>query len=83
MTDVHLVNLRAFLHLPEGEIQQHLGEYALFVEGRVTAYFPSNREALRVALQAHEIGEFSVLRVEPQPVDLGFLDCADYSREAR
>jgi hypothetical protein len=83
MTDVHLENLHALMRLSRAEFQQHLGEFALLVQGQVTAYFASNSEALRAALLRHAPGEFSVLRVEPLPADFGFLSCAEDHREAR
>lgn len=72
MSQVQLANLRALMSLSRDEIQQHIGQYALFVRGQATAYFASNREALRAALEKHALGEFSVLRVEHLPADLGF-----------
>ena len=78
MTDTHVQNLQALKRLSAAQIGEHLGQYALFVQGRVQQYFNSNREALRTAVKHYALGEFSVLRVEPQPADTGFLDCADY-----
>jgi hypothetical protein len=62
--DHHLGDLRALMHLSRAEIERNLGKYALFVEGRVVAFFESNVEALRAALGNHQLEEFFVLRVE-------------------
>jgi hypothetical protein len=59
---------------------RHRDQYALLVEGRVEDYFSTNREALSAGHRLHGKRTFSVMRVEPQPVSVGFTDCADYPR---
>jgi len=76
--NVHVVNNLALAKLTQEEIAAHFGEYAIMVDGDVVSYHSTNREAIKVAAQTYKIGSFSVQRIEPQPVDMGFADCADY-----
>jgi len=71
LTDDDVQNASASERFTSTQIKEHLGKYALFVQGRVEAFFDSNKEALLAALEKHAFGEFSVLRVGPRPGDAG------------
>ena len=60
------------------EIAAHLGEYAILVDGKIESFHKTNREALTAASRKYKYGQFSVQRVEPQPVEMGFADFANY-----
>lgn len=77
---VHIQNNKAIEALSRQEIEAHFGEYAILVNGRIVSYHPTNREALTVACKNYSYGQFSVQRIEPQPVELGFADFATYPR---
>jgi len=77
---VHIQNNKAIESLSRQEIQAHFGEYAILVNGAIVSYHSTNREALTTASRQYAYGEFSVQRVEPQPVEMGFADFAKYPR---
>jgi hypothetical protein len=70
----HRANAEALARLPSAEIDSHLFEYAVLVDGAVRGYFKTNREAILTARRDFQHDLFSVRRVEPQPADLGFVD---------
>jgi len=76
--EMHISNAKALAELDKNELSANLGKYAIFHEGQLIDYFETNREALREAVQKFATGEFSVMRVETQPVELGVASCADY-----
>ncbi|MFN0023960.1 MAG: hypothetical protein ACKVS5_08670 [Parvularculaceae bacterium] len=76
----HRKNSRAISELPKGEFETHRGEFAVLVAGSVSSYHKTNREAILAARSNYVLGQFSVQRIEPQPVDVGFIDRADYPR---
>ncbi len=77
---MHSTNLQALANLPRQELELNLGKYGLFVNGQLIGYFATNREAIVAARQSHQFGQFSVQRIETQPVELGVASCADYPR---
>ncbi len=77
---VHIINSMVIARLSHDELQAHLGEYAVLVDGKIESYHVTNREALASASGKYRYGQFSVQRVEPQPIDMGFTDCASYPR---
>ena len=79
-SDSHIINSLALQNLSSEEFREHRGEYAVLVEGRIASYHATNRDALIAACMKYRLGQFSVLKVEPQPVDMGFTDCANYPR---
>ena len=76
----HVANYGAFLKLSQEQKIAHDGEYALFDDGCLIAFYPTNRQAIQSAYQQGLQGKYSVLRVRPQPEDMGFFDCANYPR---
>ncbi len=78
--DQHRRNFEALVRLPKSEFQINLGKFALVRDGHVISYFDTNRAALTDAHSRFRDGRYSVMRVEPQPVDMGFADCAAYPR---
>lgn len=76
----HRQNSVALSRLPKEEFEKHRGEFAILIDGKVCAFRKTNREALTEAMQKYAGHHFSVRRVEPQPVDVGFLDLANYNR---
>lgn len=80
---VHVVNLMALSNLPQEEVEAHRGEFALMHNGVVESYHETKREALKAASAKYRRGQFSVQRVEPQPIDMGFTDCAAYPGKDR
>jgi hypothetical protein len=77
---IHFINACAFAQLPRDIVEAHFGEFAVLANGKVESYHATNREALIAASRRFPAGTFSVQRVEPQPVDMGFADCANYPR---
>ena len=78
MEAAHILNCKAIEALSREEIEKHFGEYAILVDGKIVSYHPSNREALTIASQKFVYGQYSVQRIEPQPVEMGFADLARY-----
>lgn len=76
----HIRNCKAVEALSKKEIDAHFGEYAILVDGKIESYHSTNREALTIANKKYPYGQFSVQRIEPQPVELGFADFAKYPR---
>lgn len=74
----HILNYGAFLEISQEDLVTHQGQFVLIANGQIVGFFPSNREALHEAYQRGLADTFSVLRVEPQPSDMGFFDCANY-----
>lgn len=77
---VHITNSMVISRLSGDEVREHFGEYAILVDGRIESFHRTNREALASACAKYRYGQFSVQRVEPQPIDMGFTDCANYPR---
>ena len=75
---MHVENCKAFSNLSAEVFQEHKGQFAILVDGKVCDFFPTLSEAVRVANMQYGAGLFSIQKVEPLPVDAGFLDCADY-----
>ena len=76
----HRQNSVALSRLSSEEFEKHRGEFAILIDGEVCAFHKTNREALVAAMRNYAGLHFSVRRVEPQPVDVGFLDLANYNR---
>lgn len=76
----HRTNLIGLHEALPDLVPQHLGKFALVIGGKVVNLFETNREALLAARASRQDDQASVMRVDPQPADLGFLDCADYPR---
>lgn len=76
----HRQNSVALSRLPKEEFEQHRGEFAILIDGKVRAFYKTNREALVEAMRKYADHHYSVRRVEPQPIDVGFLDLANYNR---
>lgn len=77
---MHMANLQALALLPKHELHLHFGKYGIFVDGKVISYHDTNREAITTARQNYQFGEFSVQKIESQPVELGVATCANYPR---
>lgn len=78
--DHHRVNFEALQKLSGPIFQSNLGKFALIRDGNIVSYFDTNRAALGEGRARYADGRFSVMRVEPQLVDMGFADCAAYPR---
>ena len=76
----HRKNSVALARLPKADFDLHRGEYAIVVDGKIESFHKTNREAIVEARRKFGGAHFSVRRVEPQPVDVGFIDLADYHR---
>lgn len=66
---IHVVNSLAIANLPKAEIEKHRGEFAILIGGAVCSYHKTNREAVLEARARYATGQFSVQKVEVQPVD--------------
>lgn len=69
---IRIINDTAMERLSLEEIEQHRGEYAVLVGGEIESFHPTNAEALAAAFTKHRDREFSVQRVEPQPIEIRF-----------
>lgn len=78
---IHIRNWEALSRLPGVEIEKHRGEFAIFVDGEAKGYYPTNKAAVRAAYDRFRNVEFSVLRVDVQPVELGSFHCGDDPRQ--
>lgn len=76
----HLLNYGAFQQLSQETRIAHNGEYALYADGRLIAFFQTNRQAIQEAYTRGLQGTYSVMQVSPQPEDMGFFDSANYPR---
>ena len=77
----HHDNYRAFASELPRILPANFGRFALVVSGVIKGIYDTNREALREAKRSAFSGGASVLRIEPQPAQMGFLDRADDPRE--
>ncbi|GGD15213.1 hypothetical protein [Aquisalinus flavus] len=75
---MHIANSIALGKLPSDELEKHRGEVAILVDGEIRQFCSTLLDALNTAKHNFQAGTFSIMRVEPLPVDLGMLDCADY-----
>jgi len=76
----HIVNSVALARLSKEELDLHRGEYAIVMNGKVCGYHKTNRDAILEARRRFAGAHYSVRKVEPQPVDIGFIDLGDYNR---
>lgn len=69
---VRLINSLAIERLSREEMARHRGEYAVLVGGEIESYHATCRAALEAAWAKHASGEFSIQRIEPQPIEFAF-----------
>lgn len=60
----------------------HAGQFALLRDGGLVDFFDAPSEAIKLAVEKFEDGQFSIQRVIDRPVDLGFLSYASGDRAA-
>jgi hypothetical protein len=60
----------------------HAGQFALLRDGGLVDFFDAPSEAIKLAVERFEDGQFSIQRVIDRPVDLGFLSYALGDRAA-
>ncbi len=77
---VHSKNNAAFLRLDRSIFKKHYGEFALLADGELCDFFKTINDALDRAAELGHRGKYSIMRVESQPIDMGFFDCAAHSR---
>lgn len=71
---IRYINAEAMERLSREEMDRHRGQYAVLVAGEIASYHATNREALETACAKYVLGEFSVQKVEPQPIEFRFSE---------
>ena len=81
MKQHHIINFFSLAEAPLAELEAHVGEFVVLVDGKIKSFHQSNKEALLAAGKFYGDTKFSVTRVDHCPVDLGFVDFADNHRK--
>jgi hypothetical protein len=76
----HIKNSMALAAMSDEEFEKHRGQFAIVVAGEIRSFHETNREAITEARRKLSGQQYSVQKVEPQPVDVGFVDLANYNR---